>query len=224
MTKQVIISNLTTESTLDAAAMKEKYGNDQIRIHCDGGTVKITDCHFNSNGYNMIISGYSDGLAPVTQMDIVNCEFTGELTNNAISIFNLAENMVINIKNCHFANVSNALRISNENYAQNVTINIENCTVDAWATNRYAGFLCMQDYTSASMKESFEKLAFGPSMKINFKNLVYNGEKLTGNLDDLISHFSTKKTQLAYMYVSNGLAHDVTYINNKKYFPTFSLS
>ena len=225
MTRKVILENVTMTSTLTGEEIKEKYGNGIVRIHCDGGSVSIKDCNFNQECYNVIEIGYADGLGSLSNIDIENCKFNAKLINNAISIFNLGENAVINIKNCYFKDVSNCLRISNENYNKNVTINIENCSVDNWGSNtRYAGFLCMQDYTSSSMKESFEKLAFGPHMKINFKNLKYQGTKLTGNLDDLISHFNKKKTQLAYMYISNGLAHDVTYINNKIYFPTITLS
>ena len=115
MTRKVILENVTMTSTLTGEEIKEKYGNGIVRIHCDGGSVSIKDCNFNQECYNVIEIGYNDGLGSLSNIDIENCKFNAKLINNAISIFNLGENAVINIKNCHFKDVSNCLRISNEN-------------------------------------------------------------------------------------------------------------
>ena len=105
------------------------------------------------------------------------------MSNNAISIFSWQENAVITISNCHFANVSNPLRLSNRDNKP-CTVNIVNCTCDQWVAGEYAGFICMQDYTSSSAQVAQEANQFG-KLTINFVNCSGPDGRIVGNAQQL---------------------------------------
>ena len=143
--------------------------------------VTITGADWQQTGYNAIEVGLSS--APKSVL-IDGIDFKAAMGNNALSIFSWQENAVITISNCHFANVSNPLRLSNRDNKP-CTVNIVNCTCDKWAEGEYAGFICMQDYTSKSAQVAQEANQFG-KLIINFVNCVApDGTRITGNAEAL---------------------------------------
>ena len=143
--------------------------------------VTITGADWQQTGYNAIEVGLSS--APKSVL-IDGIDFKAAMGNNALSIFSWQENAVITISNCHFANVSNPLRLSNRDNKP-CTINIVNCTCDKWAEGEYAGFICMQDYTSKSAQAAQEANQFG-KLVINFVNCIApDGTRITGNAEAL---------------------------------------
>lgn len=204
MAKKVIINNLEANGTLDAAAQRKAYGNALFSVNANDGEVVIKDLKVAMNGYNGIEIGLKDAVNPPSKIDIENCDFTGTLTNNGILIFGTADNAVVNIKNCHFAKASNIVRLSNRTNAKSVIVNIEDCVIDQWEEdqNKYAGFLILEDYKSASEDEFLEINRFAPEkITINIKNLTYKGKKvMPEKLEDCIASFN-KDTQLIYMCI-----------------------
>lgn len=204
MAKKVIINNLEANGTLDAAAQRKAYGNALFSVNANDGEVVIKDLKVAMNGYNGIEIGLKDAVNPPSKIDIENCDFTGTLTNNGILIFGTADNAIVNIKNCHFIKASNIVRLSNRTNATGVIVNIEDCVIDQWeeAQDKYAGFLILEDYKSASEDEFLEVNRFAPEkITINIKNLIYKGKKvLPEKLEDCIATFN-KDTQLIYMCI-----------------------
>lgn len=143
--------------------------------------VTITGADWQQTGYNAIEVGLSS--APKSVL-IDGIDFKAAMGNNALSIFSWQENAVITISNCHFADVSNPLRLSNRDNKP-CTVNIVNCTCDKWTEGEYAGFICMQDYTSKSAQAAQEANQFG-KLIINFVNCVApDGTRITGNAEAL---------------------------------------
>lgn len=149
--------------------------------------VAITSSNWNQTGYNAI----EVGLNSVPKAILIDSiDFASAMSNNAISIFAWQSNATITISNCHFSSVSNPLRISNRNNLP-ATINIINCTVDKWEDRwddgQYAGFICMQDYTSGSAQAAQEANQFD-KLIINFINCTApDGTRITGNAQELFN-------------------------------------
>lgn len=174
----VSIKNLSTSGTL-----AKSVANAGLSVNTDE-YVSITSADWQQAGYNAIEVGLSS--APKSVM-IDGIDFAAKMDNNAISVFDWQENAVITISNCHFADVSNALRISNRSNKP-ATFNIVNCTVDKWTSGEFAGFICLQDFTSGSAQAAQEANQFG-KLTINFINTVGpNGVKITGTAKDLVEN------------------------------------
>lgn len=220
---KILINNLKTSGTLTPAQQKDLFGNAIFLLNAANGEVKIKDTVFGQNGYNCLEIGNTMAGLPA-KVEILNCDFSGTLSNNAISIFGTQNNAVIDIKNCHFADISNMLRVSNISNATGVVINIENCTIDKWAGVPYAGFLLLQDYTSKSIDEFIETNRFGPDkMTINVKNMIYNGQVINPeNIDAVIG--TKDANQVAYMWVDRAQGSDRSPAYDADIYPTFNFS
>ena len=202
--KRIVLNNIKASGEMTAAEYKSKYGNAMYSLNVDAGAVLIKDCVFGQNGYNCIEIGLATNVEPPKKVDIINCDFTGVLTNNAILVFATQDNAEINIKGCHFASISNMLRISNRTGAKNVVVNIEDCVIDKWESNpMYAGFLLMQDYTSKNISQFNEANPFSKEkLTINVKNLVHAGKRISvENVEAYLNCNSAN--QLAYIYIGN---------------------
>ena len=203
MANGIILNNVKAFSNMEASAFKKQFGNAQFSLNTSG-KVNVKDCVFDQNGYNCIEIGLNNGITPPSAIDIENCDFSGQLLNNAILIFGTQDNAVINIKNCKFGTLSNAIRLSNRTNAKNVVVNIENCSVEQWETkNPYVGFLILEDYTSKNEEDFLEANRFSPEkLTINISNLQYKGEKVVP--EDLAAVVSSKnEKQLIYISVDN---------------------
>ena len=174
----VSIKNLSTSGNLD-----KSVSNAGLSVDTDE-YVTINAVNWQQSGYNAIEVGLSS--APKSVL-IDGIDFAAAMSNNAISVFDWQENAVITISNCHFADVSNALRISNRGNKP-ATLNIINCSVDKWTEGEYAGFICMQDFTSGSAEAAKEANQFG-KLTINFINTTGpNGMKIVGNAQQLVEN------------------------------------
>lgn len=173
-TNDVSIKNLSTSGDL-----AKSTANAGLSVNTDE-YVTITGADWQQTGYNGIEVGLSS--APKSVL-IDSVDFKSTMSNNAISIFSWQENAVITISNCHFANVSNPLRLSNRDNKP-CTINIVNCTCDQWVAGEYAGFICMQDYTSSSAQAAQEANQFG-KLTINFVNCIGPDGRIVGNAQQL---------------------------------------
>ena len=174
----VSIKNLSTSGTL-----AKSVANAGLSVNTDE-YVCITSVDWQQAGYNAIEVGLSS--APKSVM-IDGIDFAAKMDNNAISVFDWQENAVITISNCHFADVSNALRISNRSNKP-ATFNIVNCLVDKWTSGEFAGFICLQDFTSGSAQAAQEANQFG-KLTINFINTVGpNDVKITGTAKNLVEN------------------------------------
>lgn len=192
--------------TLSGDFPKTDGGNAIVKIN-GGNAVTLNNVTYDETvtGYNALEIGLNATTAP-KYVDIQNCNFNGKLANNAILIFGTANDAVINIKNCHFGTLSNCLRLSNKFNAKNVVVNITDCSVEQWDSKKeWEGFLICEDYTSDT--ESLAKLnnLFGDGkITVNFTNLTYQGQKITGESD---------KQQITYVYFDNGgLQTDAKYL------------
>ena len=173
-TNDVSIKNLSTSGDL-----AKSIANAGLSVNTDD-YVTITGADWQQTGYNGIEVGLSS--APKSIL-IDGVDFKAAMSNNAISIFSWQENAVITISNCHFANVSNPLRLSNRDNKP-CTVNIVNCTCDQWVAGEYAGFICMQDYTSSSAQVAQEANQFG-KLIINFVNCSGPDGRIVGNAQQL---------------------------------------
>lgn len=173
-TNDVSIKNLSTSGDL-----AKSTANAGLSVNTNE-YVTITGADWQQTGYNGIEVGLSS--APKSVL-IDGVDFKAAMSNNAISIFSWQENAVITISNCHFANVSNPLRLSNRDNKP-CTINIVNCTCDQWVAGEYAGFICMQDYTSSSAQAAQEANQFG-KLTINFVNCSGPDGRIVGNAQQL---------------------------------------
>lgn len=173
-TNDVSIKNLSTSGDL-----AKSTANAGLSVNTNE-YVTITGADWQQTGYNGIEVGLSS--APKSVL-IDSVDFKSAMSNNAISIFSWQENAVITISNCHFANVSNPLRLSNRDNKP-CTVNIVNCTCDQWVAGEYAGFICMQDYTSSSAQAAQEANQFG-KLTINFVNCSGPDGRIVGNAQQL---------------------------------------
>lgn len=184
-------------------------------------TVVVKNCSSSLYGYNGLEIGLNN-TAP-KRIIIQDCEFGGELTNNAISIFATADNATIDIINCHFSSVSNVLRLSNRTNANNVTVRFVNCSWDQLDSDTETkGVVICQDYTSASKAEAIEANRFGNNkIAISFTDCV--GENNTPvTLAEDGSSYTTGDNCLVYVYCNkwdNGAPGKVPYTDAPEMFP-----
>ena len=188
-----------TDNTINGTLPKS-VSNAMLSINTDDEVV-IKGCDIGQNGYNCVEIGLND-TAP-KKVTIKNCNFTGTLSNNAISIFATADNAVVNIENCNFSSVSNVLRLSNRTNATGVKINFTNCTWDHLEDDpEYKAVVICQDYTSASQAETIEANRFGGNkIEINFNNCTgEDGNIIT--LPEDSSWAGTGEGRLIYVFAN----------------------
>ena len=189
-TENVEVSSLEVTGAFD----KDTQGNSMMNIKADGEVV-IKNAKFEATGYNGIEIGLSKGVAK--KVTIANCDFAGKFSNNAISIFAVADGAVINIENCHFEQVSNILRLSNRTNS-NMTINIMNCSCDKWETGAYAGAVICQEYPMNAVENMFGD----GKIKINFFNFKGpDGKVFTGKMPEEVCA-TADENQLLYVYTN----------------------
>lgn len=187
-------------------------GNAIVNIP-DAASVTIKDMVVESTQYNGIEIGLGTTLPKSVIID--NCDFSGEFSNNAISIHGTQDNAVINISNCKFSSVSNPLRISNKTGTR-VTINITNCSCDKWETENegYAGFLLCQDFTSTTVDGAASANLFGSDkVTINFINFTMPGGVRLTKPEDMSTLCGSGKDQLVYVYRNADYKSDNSYVS-----------
>lgn len=219
-----IIENLKTIGKLLRANQAANGSNAQISINTSED-ILIKDCDFNMKGYNCIEIALKTGCMP-KNITIQNCNFSADLDNNTISIFDTAPDAVIKIKNCHFSHSSNPIRLSARSN-NSCTVYIEDCTCDYWETNPvYAGFILLQDYTSKEFTE--ENLNKFKNINIIVSNLKVptaypmkdaDGKFVFTKLQDVCSTCEYK-SQFMYMYRDHAKP---AFIEYNKEFPTLVL-
>lgn len=213
-------NEVTMSDNHSTGELEKSISNAAVSINTNE-TVMIKDCTSAQLGYNGLEIGLNN-TAP-KNVTIQNCDFTGDLSNNAISIFATADNAIITIENCHFSSVSNVLRLSNRTNANNVTVNFVNCTWDHLDSDiAWKGVVICQDYTSASRAETIEANRFGNNkIAISFTDCV--GENNTPvTLAEDGSSYVTGDNCLVYVYCNkwdNETTGKVPYTDMPEMFP-----
>lgn len=176
-----------------------------------------SDNQGNQKMYNLIeITGGS----ATKKIDIERCQFLGTANNNAVSIYDCADNAVINVKDCWFEDVSNVLRLSNTGNRSNVTINFENCVIEHWygedATadkkNGYAGFTLCQDYTSKDQSGNLTVAAAEESNLYAPNKIIINIKNCTGPHGPIKIGEGTDPVVAGADYCQSGLANQLCYV------------
>ena len=187
----------------------KSQGNAQVIITTDD-YVEIRNSIFGTNGYNAIEIGLNNAVPKSVIID--NCQFGGNLTNNAILVFGHQDDAIVKVSNCTFTKVSNALRISNRTNTKGTFI-FENCTFTEWDSNLdYAGAVICEDYSSKSVDAETANNLFAPEkIKIKFINCTGpDGNKMAGGTDPSEYCGSRDAKQIMYVYNDYGgsLAYD----------------
>ena len=152
-----------------------KHGDRFLTANCEG-VVEVKDCKFEGKTYNSINIGDKNSQKYPRKVLIENVDFSGENTNNAISLYQWADGAEMVIRNCHFAKVSNMLRLGDSKGGK-LTVKIIDCVVDEWDSNKdYAAAVICQDQGKV-LKEIIDRNIFA-DVKIEFVNFVYNGKKI----------------------------------------------
>lgn len=214
----VTIDGLTT-----AGSITQSVSNAAIRITTNEDVV-ITNSNIGQSGYNVIEIGLAASSVPKSVL-IKDCDFTGTMSNNAISIFALADNAVVNIENCHFASVSNVIRWSNRTNATGITFNIKNCTWDKLEPNEdYRSVFLLQDYTSANSDAVYSNNRFSADkLIINFLGCTGTDGKLISLADgeDATERFGTGDGKLVYLYADK--VGKISYQDHPEIYPIINV-
>lgn len=211
----VILNNINTTGEL-----KKSTANTVFAINTND-YVRITQGDINQKSYNCIEIGLNN--TEPKNIIIDGIDFNSDLSNNAILVFAHADNAVLTISNCHVKKCSNFLRLSNRTNHK-LTVNIVNCQIDAWDTNpKWAGFLCLQDYTSANNEAALEaKLFASDKITINLTNVTGPNGKITTPEDMGLAFGSQNlEKQLGYVIYGPELT-TLPYTGNESMYPTFT--
>lgn len=132
----------------------------------------------NANGYNPLEINLKNVVSK--NVTVKNCKFAN-FSNNAISVFGMAEGGVLNIENNTFdlGKTSEAVRISNKTNTK-FTINVKDCsyTYPTDAAGQWVGFFMFEDYTSATAEEANAAMQF-KNLTVNVDNVTFEGAKVT---------------------------------------------
>ena len=208
-----------------SGALNEDISHAMVSIDTNE-TVVVKNCTSSLLGYNGLEIGLNN-TAP-KRIIIKDCEFNGEFSNNAISIFATANNAVVDIINCHFTKVSSVLRISNRTNATGVKINFTNCTWDHLEDNlEYKAVVLCQDYTSASQAETISANRFGNNkIEIIFNNCTgEDGNTLT--LPEDGSWSGTGEGKLVYVFANKWTNEErgkVPFVGYSEMFPDIGVN
>ena len=216
--------NVTIDGLTTTGSITTDVSNAAINVTTNEDVV-ITNSNIGQSGYNVIEIGLAAGSAPKSVL-IKDCDFTGTMSNNAISIFALADNAVVNIENCHFASVSNVFRWSNRTNATGVTFNIKNCTWDSLEpSEKYRSVFLLQDYTSADADAVYTNDRFNSTkLTINFIDCVgTDGELIKlGDNETAADRFGTGDGKLVYLYADK--IGKISYADHPEMYPTLTVS
>ena len=214
-TDSITITNPTSAGSLGSNSVAWQL-NTNGNVLVDGGTLA-------QGGYNAFNISLNSGYA-VKNVHVKDVEFTGTLSNNAVSVYRVADNANILIENCHFTSVSNLFRFSNATNATGITITLKNCKVDAWESRlNYSGLVIFQDYTSSAGKWR--------------ENNLFASDKITLNIIDCTGphgpimpaepsavYATHDENQLAYVYIDAGGSNaQLPYSGNESRFPTLNI-
>lgn len=169
-------------------------------------------------------TGATDGYNPLEinlrnvvskNITVKNCKFAN-FTNNAMSVFGMAEGGVLNIENNTFnlGKTSEAARISNKTNTK-FTINVKDCsyTYPTDAAGQWVGFFLFEDHTSKTEEEANAAMQF-KNLTINVDNVTFDGAKVTE-----LNLFSGARNQFACMCYDELPSLIVT---DATHFPTFN--
>ena len=216
--------NVTIDGLTTTGSLNKSVSNAAIKVTTNEDVV-ITNSNIGQSGYNSIEIGLATGSIPKSVL-IKDCDFTGNLSNNAISVFALADNGVVNIENCHFASVSNVIRWSNKTNATGVTFNIKNCTWDSLEpSENYRSVFLLQDYTSADADAVYTNDRFNSTkLTINFIDCVgTDGELIKlGDNETAADRFGTGDGKLVYLYADK--IGKISYADHPEMYPTLTVS
>lgn len=216
--------NVTIDGLTTTGSITQDVSNAAIRVTTNEDVV-ITNSNIGQSGYNVIEIGLAAGSAPKSVL-IKDCDFTGTMSNNAISIFALADNAVVNIENCHFASVSNVFRWSNRTNATGVVFNIKNCTWDSLEPKEnYRSVFLLQDYTSANSEAVYTNDLFNSTkLTINFIDCVgTDGELIKlGDNETAADRFGTGDGKLVYLYADK--IGKISYTDHPEMYPNLTVS
>ena len=165
----------------------------------------------NANGYNPLEINLKNVVSK--NVTVKNCKFA-KFTNNAISVFGMAEGGVLNIEKNIFdlGKTSEAVRISNKTNTK-FTINVKDCsyTYPTDAAGQVVGFFLFEDHTSKTAEEANAAMQF-KNLKVNVDNVTFEGAKVTK-----LNLFSGARNQFACMYYDKS-----GYVVDATHFPTFN--
>lgn len=163
--------------------------------------VELSASDLGQKGYNAIEIGLDSKTEPPKRVVIDGVSISGELDNNAISIFGFAENAEVLIRNCVVKSCSNVFRISNRTNVP-AKIIVENCRFEKYENGdaQWAGIFCLQDYTSGSKEAAADANQFG-KLEITLRNCYdCNGEKIVTPEDISTVMGTGKGDQIAFVY------------------------
>lgn len=218
-----IDGNVTIDGLTTTGSITQSVSNAALIVSTNNDVV-ITNGNIGQSGYNSIEIGLVNS-APKSIL-IKDCDFTGNMSNNAISIYALTDNTVVNIENCHFASVSNVIRWSNRTNATGIVFNIKNCTWDSLDANvDYRSVFLLQDYTSATADDVYTNDLFNSTkLTINFIDCVgTNGEPVVLGADETATdRFGTGDDKLVYLYADR--VGKISYTDHPEMYPTLTVS
>lgn len=167
-------------------------------------------------------TGAADGYNPLEinlgnvvskNVTVKNCKFAN-FSNNAMTVFGMAEGGVLNIENNTFdlGKTSEAVRISNKTNTK-FTINVKDCsyTYPTDAAGQVVGFFLFEDHTSKTAEEANAAMQF-KNLKVNVDNVTFEGAKVTE-----LNLFTGARNQFACMYYDKS-----GYVVDATHFPTFN--
>ena len=167
----------------------------------------------NANGYNPLEINLKNVVSK--NVTVKNCKLAN-FSNNAMSVFGMAEGGVLNIENNTFnlGKTSEAARISNKTNTK-FTINVKDCsyTYPTDAAGQWVGFFLFEDHTSKTAEEANAAMQF-KNLTVNVDNVTFDGAKVTE-----LNLFSGARNQFACMCYDNLQGLIVT---DATHFPTFT--
>lgn len=202
---------------------KKSSGNTVVAIS-NSETITFRNMNIDATLYNCIEIGLSgDKLAKNILFE--NCNFRGNFTNNAVSIFGTQAGAIVNFNNCYFEHVSNVLRLSNRTNTS-MTVNFTNCSCDHWDTTpQWTGMIICQDYTSPLDKIEENNLFAPEKIVINIYNFrMPNGEMMQPIAEEdmpLACGSQITGKQLFYVYTDK---NDTVHPYVKSRYPTFNIA
>lgn len=167
----------------------------------------------NANGYNPLEINLKNVVSK--NVTVKNCKFAN-FSNNAISVFGMAEGGVLNIEKNIFdlSKESDAVRISNKTNTK-FTINVKDCSYanPTDAAGKWVGFFIFEDHTSKTAEEANAAMQF-KNLTVNVDNVTFEGAKVTE-----LNLFTGARNQFACMCYDKLPSLVVT---DATHFPTFN--
>ena len=167
-----------------------------------------------TDGYNPLEINLNNVVSK--NVTVKNCKFAN-FSNNAMSVFGMAEGGVLNIEKNIFdlSKKSDAVRISNKTNTK-FTINVKDCsyTYPTNAAGQWVGFFLFEDYTSKTLANASAAMQF-KNLTVNVDNVTFNGAKVTE-----LNLFTGARNQFACMCYDDG--NDSVVVTDDTHFPTFN--